>query len=850
MMASGHRLEHPQTTRLRFPGIHELSAEHLTVYNVSDTKVSRWGWSRVTFQSSDLDSMPWLGWLSAYTFALFFFSMSRCLALTALIGMYGSSSDNTVIVRVSVLSLGFLEDVVCATYFATALWLFDTVRRLLTKHPWTTPVMASRRAGVMTTFVVSWLLCIVTIAPPVADLMLVVCRHMRFTLGLSATLIRERHHLKAAPISTREVYAAYGTAGFLIVVATIFALARALSSWADLAVWSPTHLVRVPVCFLELIGYVNASAEKAAEGVKYEAVALEEGSTDGPAVSKTINTGSSLSDEMIERQPKHCRVLQVSTAFAGLAVLTLMVMALCSSCSSLIAYAAINTTLNEMFVHAFQPSLTYVDPANVDGKPSWAEKYVDALELHEFFGKSTLYRRTSGFHGDLAFNVSVDPADPPNVLIIGVESFRFRDSRYLVGEEDPSDLFRGTNMTITPNFDKWARRGVALRNIWSSYPTSRSLESILFAQVPYQSSEKTGVTGGRRFTELSGVPQLFAGKGYETYFTTGSSITLDDWNIFLMSHGFGTVWEVNEMKALSEKKLGIRRDDWDGEAHRGFYWGVHDDLSFQLLGDLLVQKHKEQRDRLDQGERKQPLFLTHYTISSHGPFEWPKWYEDVDKPDFSQLYEGEKHTERIDRYMKVRYFTDVELGKFMDRMEMEGVLNDTIVFIVGDHGQGPENNFPNSIEESMTRVPAAIIAEGRLGDDVGTVIEDAAEHYDILNTLADITGLPEGGLEQNGVGRSLKRKISFGERVVYSNDPLRKMAIVRGHQRLRYDEVGEVMMLHDTETDYHMTTNLLPGLTSEELAEWKALRDDGRHIATYFKKRWDEDCLLAVDCNS
>ena len=173
-MASGHRLEYPQTTRLRFPGTHKLSAEHLTVHNVSDTKVSRWGWSRVTFQSSDLDSMPWLGWLFAYTFALFFFSMSRCLALTALLGMYGSSSDNTVVSRALVLSLGFLEDVVCATHFAAALWLFDTVRRLLTKHPWTAPVMASRRAGVMTTFVVSWILCIITIAPPVADLLLVV----------------------------------------------------------------------------------------------------------------------------------------------------------------------------------------------------------------------------------------------------------------------------------------------------------------------------------------------------------------------------------------------------------------------------------------------------------------------------------------------------------------------------------------------------------------------------------------------------------------------------------------------------------------------------------------------------
>ena len=53
------------------------------------------------------------------------------------------------------------------------------------------------------------------------------------------------------------------------------------------------------------------------------------------------------------------------------------------------------------------------------------------------------------------------------------------------------------------------------------------------------------------------------------------------------------------MKALAEATLGIRPDDWDGAEKRGFYWGVHDDLSFQLLGDLLVQKKREQRDRLD-----------------------------------------------------------------------------------------------------------------------------------------------------------------------------------------------------------------------------------------------------------
>ncbi|ETN20555.1 hypothetical protein PPTG_03537 [Phytophthora nicotianae INRA-310] len=204
----------------------------------------------------------------------------------------------------------------------------------------------------------------------------------------------------------------------------------------------------------------------------------------------------------------------------------------------------------------------------------------------------------------------------------------------------------------------------------------------------------------------------------------------------------------------------------------------------------------------------------------------------------------------IQRYLEVRYFCDMELGKFMNRMATEGILNDTVVIITGDHGQAPEADVTNTHEESMTRVAAAIVAEGRLGDAVGLMIEDAVEHYDFLNTLADITGVPEGGFLQNGVGRSLKRKVPYGERVVFSNEPNRKMSIVRGHQRLRYDQVSDSMMLHDTESDHAMNTDLFPNLTAAAQAEWQAWRDNGRRLAAYYTKRWDENCLLAVNCTT
>lgn len=458
--------------------------------------------------------------------------------------------------------------------------------------------------------------------------------------------------------------------------------------------------------------------------------------------------------------------------------------------------------------------------------PEWVNPYIhSATENYTLLQDDSLYRRTTGFKGDLAFDVNVSDENPPNVLLIVVESFRFHDSHYLVGEDDPSNLFKGTNLTITPNFDKWAQRGIGLTNFWSSWRTSRSVESLEYAQIPYDSVEDSGMTGGKTDIELAGLPQLFKLKGYESFFTTGCQTDYDDWNVFLPAHGFDTVWSRDEMMKIAERDLNISSDDWYGEQQRGFYWGVHDDLSFQILGDLLVSKTQEQNDRVAQGEDKKPLFLTHYTISSHMPFqERPKWYAESEKPDFSALYEGEEYADLIRDYLEMRYFTDLELGKFMDRMAEEGILNDTIVIISGDHGQAPEFGYdkPELRDLSATRVAGALVAEGRLGQFAGTKFEDAAEQYDILNTLADITGTPEDGFLQNGVGRSLKRKVPFGERVLFSNNPSHKMSVVRGNKRLQYDKHSNEVLLHDVRMDHDMKNDLFPDLSTAEQEDWLA----------------------------
>ncbi|OWZ17794.1 Sulfatase [Phytophthora megakarya] len=840
--------------------------------------VVQWGRVKTLVRTLIDRDDPWLGWAFVFAFTLFVFFVYRCIALSALITMYANAEDGTPTVVLGVLTLGFLEDFVCVTYFACTLWLVDKFKPIISK------ALASHHdnmvvqvAGNVAAFSVSWLLFVAVMIPVVADGIIVRLRDMRFTFDIVVMAIQEKDNASAFEVSTEEITDACVNATMLVLAASLFAVVRTRCSWADLARWNPTM---IPLSLGPSFTYdtlkqtgstktqrtlsktredvqdpspvtVETESDQAKElssSTKSKTATTDENSgiskyvtvdIDDATESSEIETASSSDSEDdttqclpekeqdAKKSDKRQYIKKLLIALVGLVLIPMVVIAVSCACSPLVAYSALNTTINEMFGHAFQPNVDGSTSILDDSNLPWVETYIHRkTENHELFGNDTLYRRTTGFKGDLAFDVKVNDKNPPNVLLLVIESFRFHDSHYLVGDEDPSNLFKGSNMTITPNFDKWAKRGVALRNYWSSWRTSRSVESLLFAQLPYDHVTKSGMTGGQHETNLSGLPQLFTAKGYETFFTTGCRTNYDSWDSFLPAHGFDTVWSRNELMKLAESDLGIKPGDWKGPEHRGLNWGVHDDLSFQLLGDLFVNKTKAQADRVARGEAKKPLFLTHYTISSHVNYKQrPKWYDESKKPDFSALYQGQKYADNIKNYLEIRYFTDMEFGKFMDRMAATGILNDTIVVISGDHGQGPEfgNDVPEDRDVSATRVAGAIVAE-------------------------DITGVPEGGFEQDGVGRSLKRKIKFGERIVYSNNPTRKMSVVRGHERLRYDKVTESMLLHNADTDHDMQNDLLPTLTEDQRADWVNWRDAGRRINSYYTKRWEGQCLLASEC--
>ncbi|KAF1780502.1 Alkaline-phosphatase-like, core domain [Phytophthora cactorum] len=529
-------------------------------------------------------------------------------SLSALIKMYGTSEDATVDVVIGALSLGFLEDFVCATYFVCFLWLFDT----FAKAPFNR-LFAYSRVAILAikglNFILSWLLFLAMMVPFVADAVIVRLRYMRFTFDLVAMAIEEKDHIEAVAVSSSERTEAYLNVGALLVVATFLRdslhtywyLSLTESRTADTDeddVQDP----RSPNEKAELVPMHKVSdiVENNVNSSRHSIVAIDE---DCEVVeTDTINDA----DDKLSR-------VSPSGGFCKTSVHEFFVQVRLSMHTR-----PLNTTLNELLNHVLEPTMGDSIPAVGDANRFGVESNIDDSEEHTLFGNGTLYRPTKTHQ---MFSLS-----------------RSNRSGFMTplpsGLRGPSNLFKGSNITITPNFDKWAKRGIG-------------------------------------------------------------------------------------------------------------------------------------------------------------------W--------------------------------------------LAGILNDTIVVISGDHGQGPE--FWQQRARRSRRVRYSRGWSDRLvrtsSDAVGMIVDDATEQYDILNTLADITGVPEGGFEQDGVGRSLKRKIN--------NNPSRKMSVVRGHLRLRYDKLTDSMLLHDADKDHDMKKDLVPELTADERSEWIKWRDAGRQVNSYYTRHWEASvCLLQI----
>ncbi|KAK2880004.1 hypothetical protein FQN49_000668 [Arthroderma sp. PD_2] len=110
------------------------------------------------------------------------------------------------------------------------------------------------------------------------------------------------------------------------------------------------------------------------------------------------------------------------------------------------------------------------------------------------------------------------------------------------------------------------------------------------------------------------------------------------------------------------------------------YFGYPDEDVKPAIRDAIT-------DAIDNNER---LFLSHFTSTTHHPWKLPSDFD-------SEIYTGSKgraNHDPMDKFLNTVRYDDAWLGQILGILDEKGIANETLVVVVGDHGQAFEEDAP------------------------------------------------------------------------------------------------------------------------------------------------------------
>lgn len=229
-----------------------------------------------------------------------------------------------------------------------------------------------------------------------------------------------------------------------------------------------------------------------------------------------------------------------------------------------------------------------------------------------------------------------------NLIIIQVEALQqFVINKKINGQE------------ITPNLNRWINK------------------SLYFDNYFYQVA--AGNTSDAEFLSNNSLYPAKSGTAYQLYCgdTLNSLAKEFDKNGYYSAalHGFTeSFWNRNVMY----KTEGF--DKFYGEQS----YNIDEVVGMGLSDKSFLTQSIEKIKKL-----KQPYFAFTITLSSHYPFNDVKKYGDFDTGQYKNTLMG--------NYLQGIHYTDKQLGMFLDNLEKQGILDNSIVVLYGDHYAIPKN---------------------------------------------------------------------------------------------------------------------------------------------------------------
>ena len=336
-------------------------------------------------------------------------------------------------------------------------------------------------------------------------------------------------------------------------------------------------------------------------------------------------------------------------------------------------YFSDNVRLNHAAVN---PVFSFLDSMSHEEDFASMYRFMDDEEASRLFNEM----KHTGMRPDSISDYRIANDKGTRVVIVILESF----SSYIMTEE-------GHVKGVTPTLDQLSKEGIYFNHFYAnSFRTDRGLVSILsgFPAQPNMSLMKYP----RKTNDLYSIARSLKNDGFSTQYVYGGDANFTNMRSYLMATGFQHI---------------ISEDDFPAEQLTG-KWGVND--------GHLFEKALARMDETWSNDSKNLMVIQ--TSSSHEPYDVP----------------CHKFNDKI---LNAFYYTDHELGSFVEKMKQRTDWKNTLLVLVPDHlgcWPDPEDNY------KMRRYHIPLILTGGALKEKAT-LSTYGSQQDIAATLLGMLGI-------------------------------------------------------------------------------------------------------------
>lgn len=299
-----------------------------------------------------------------------------------------------------------------------------------------------------------------------------------------------------------------------------------------------------------------------------------------------------------------------------------------------------------------------------------------------------------------------------NLIVLQVESLEeFVIGKHVNGQE------------ITPNINRLMDNSLYFSNFYEQVWNGTSSDADLMTNTsiyPVRQGSTFFRFPGNTYNSL---PKIMENHGYQTLAIHPDKGGYWNWRQALTAIGF--------QRTLDEGCFQI-------DERIGF--GLSDGSYLRQVGSVIKAE-------------KQPFYTFLVTLTSHAPFDLPAQYRDLN---LDPVLDESK----LGGFFQSIHYTDQQIGAFIDNLKQDGLLDNTVIALYGDH-TGVHKFYDDEIKElknpegwwleGHNQIPLIIYSKGMTGEEIKTT----GGHIDIMPTLAYLMGVDSNEYEGTAMGRNL-----------------------------------------------------------------------------------------------